>query len=464
MQKKMMKWHNWLIIKHTGMLIHAKKKDQAICRFGFPLPPLDQTMILHGLEKELKDYEKARKDFKTIESALEEMKLGTEIAMDFHEFMLSLNLSYNEYVLALRSDIKEGQTKVFLKRNTSEIRVNNYNETLLKCWEANMDIQYIIDPYACAAYIVSYISKGQRGMSKLLRQACEEAKENESDIRHQVRKVGNVFLSHIEVGAQEAAYILLQMPLRKASREFVFINTNVESERVVLLKSISDLNNMPKNSTCIEADNNIKRYQRRPSTMEKYCLAEYVAFFNVHFPKNEDEYVKRNSSEAAMSSELPEDNYELNTIDDPDDTNVNKINEESTIEDANCVVKCEHEVHFARDGSILKRRKVPRVIYSVGFNKDHDQENYYRELIMLYIPWRNETAIISDCFSYKERYHSCEGVIEQIREKFVHSDAVNISHFESEVLADYEDSLLVTELQHNDDQDMFEGTQNSAEF
>lgn len=165
-----------------------------------------------------------------------------------------------------------------------------------------------------------------------------------------------------------------------------------------------------------------------------------------------------------MSSELPEDNYELDTIDDPDDTNVNEINEESTIEDANCVVECEHEVHFARDGSILKRRKVPRVIYSVGFNKDHDQENYYRELIMLYIPWRKETAFIQDCFSYKENYHACEGVIEQIRERFVHSDTVNISHFESEVLADYEDSLLVTELQHNDDQDMFEGAQNSVEF
>lgn len=114
--KKMMKWQIWLIIKHTGMLIHAKKKDRAICRFGFPLPPLNKTMILHGLEKESNDYEKARTDLKTIESALKEMKLGTEIAMNFHEFMLSLNLSYNEYVLALRSDIKEGQAKVFLKR------------------------------------------------------------------------------------------------------------------------------------------------------------------------------------------------------------------------------------------------------------------------------------------------------------------------------------------------------------
>uniref|UniRef100_A0A8W8NQB9 Dynamin N-terminal domain-containing protein n=1 Tax=Magallana gigas TaxID=29159 RepID=A0A8W8NQB9_MAGGI len=51
------------------------------------------------------------------------------------------------------------------------------------------------------------------------------------------------------------------------------------------------------------------------------------------------ENVKRNSSETAMSSELPEDNYELDTIGDPDDTNVTEINEESTIEDANCVVE-----------------------------------------------------------------------------------------------------------------------------
>jgi hypothetical protein len=45
-----------------------------------------------------------------------------------------------------------------------------------KAWQANMDIQFVLDPYACAVYILSYITKGQRGMSKLLRKACEEAK------------------------------------------------------------------------------------------------------------------------------------------------------------------------------------------------------------------------------------------------------------------------------------------------
>ena len=46
-----------------------------------------------------------------------------------------------------------------------------------------MDIQYVLDPYACAVYILSYITKGQRGMSKLLRKACEEAKEGNKNIK-----------------------------------------------------------------------------------------------------------------------------------------------------------------------------------------------------------------------------------------------------------------------------------------
>lgn len=88
-----------------------------------------------------------------------------------------------------------------------------------------MDIQFILDAYACATYIVSYISKGQRGMSNLLRHACEEARQNDSDIRQQVRRIGNKFLSHVEIGAQEAVYLVLQIPLRHTSRSVTFINT-----------------------------------------------------------------------------------------------------------------------------------------------------------------------------------------------------------------------------------------------
>ena len=40
-------------------------------------------------------------------------------------------------------------------------------------WRANMDIQFVLDVYACAMYIVSYISKAQKGMSGLLREPVQ---------------------------------------------------------------------------------------------------------------------------------------------------------------------------------------------------------------------------------------------------------------------------------------------------
>lgn len=52
-------------------------------------------------------------------------------------------------------------------------------------------------------------------MSDLLSSACKEAKSSESDIKQQVRKIGNTFLGHVEIGAQEACYLVLQMPLRR---------------------------------------------------------------------------------------------------------------------------------------------------------------------------------------------------------------------------------------------------------
>ena len=82
----------------------------------------------------------------------------------------------------------------------------------LRAWRANMDIQYITNSYSCAVYISSYITKGQRGMSELLKVASEEARLSCSNIREQVRVIGNKFLNNVEISAQEAVYLLLQIP------------------------------------------------------------------------------------------------------------------------------------------------------------------------------------------------------------------------------------------------------------
>lgn len=66
-----------------------------------------------------------------------------------------VQMGEEDYIRCIRSSLNS--SKVFLKRNPNEIRVNLYNKAILKAWMANIDIQFVLDPYACAMYIVSYI-------------------------------------------------------------------------------------------------------------------------------------------------------------------------------------------------------------------------------------------------------------------------------------------------------------------
>ena len=62
-------------------------------------------------------------------------------------------------------------------------------------------------------------------MSELLPNAADQAKLNdESNIRLQLRAVGNKFLTAVEISAQDACYILLQLCMRKSSRQVICVN------------------------------------------------------------------------------------------------------------------------------------------------------------------------------------------------------------------------------------------------
>ena len=71
----------------------------------------------------------------------------------------------------------------------------------------NVDIQYIVDECTRAMYIVAYISKAQKGMSELLCKTVLEVKEGNTNIKQQVRDIGNKFLNSVEISAQEAVCV-----------------------------------------------------------------------------------------------------------------------------------------------------------------------------------------------------------------------------------------------------------------
>ena len=87
-----------------------------------------------------------------------------------------------------------------------------------------MDIQFVIDAYACVMYIASYMMKNEKGMSELLKQVGNESRTE--DIPEQLRRCGSAFLHNREVSSQEAAYRLLSIPMKQLSPSIVFLNTN----------------------------------------------------------------------------------------------------------------------------------------------------------------------------------------------------------------------------------------------
>ena len=130
---------------------------------------------------------KHKDNWKNISKHLNDMKEGEDISFD--ELLTNISITEQNYYLAIRSSLHS--PTIFLKRNPTELRVNNYNTACLSARGANMDIQFVLDVYACAMYIVSCISKAQKGMSQLLQRACDEAREGNSSIKQQVRDIGN---------------------------------------------------------------------------------------------------------------------------------------------------------------------------------------------------------------------------------------------------------------------------------
>ena len=114
---------------------------------------------------------------------------------------------------------------------------------------------------------------------------AKEAQKGNLDLKKQVRHIGNVFSNCVEVSAQEAVYLDLQIPLTKCTRDIVFINTSVSEERIFMLKPKAALDELPAKSTDGESDNVIQRYSKRPKQLSKFCLADYVSKVDIIYPK-----------------------------------------------------------------------------------------------------------------------------------------------------------------------------------
>lgn len=383
----------------VGRQIHRHSKAcqtrRGACRFHYPQPPMLKTCILEPLGTA--NTEHYRRLWKQIYKYLNDLKL--EHTFTFDDMLQTFNISHDEYILAVRASINA--STIFLKRKLSEIRVNNYNKYCLLAWRANMDIQFIMDIYQCAMYVVSYVSKAQRGISELLANATKEAKEGNFTLQETFRHIGNCFTNGVEISAQEAVYILLGMSMRQCSRKVVFINTSPPDERVRLLKSSHEIEQMDDNDEDVLSSNLLTRYSKRPKYHSDVCLADWTAYYDgIKKGLFRQKRAERNAID--HDSFPPEEDLPENNDDVPFEERI--VNKET-----------------AR----LARRHIPRIIRPVWFNVRTNAEKCYRELLMLFHPWRNEEKdLLAEYATFQEHYEATKEQIDNALQLYSPNHAI----------------------------------------
>ena len=88
--------------------------------------------------------------------------------MSLDDLLDKAEVSESEYIQAL--EVSSEGNVVVLRREPNECAVNNYNPSVMLAWQANMDIQFVLNAYACVMYVASYI---MRSMGELLKRVAE---------------------------------------------------------------------------------------------------------------------------------------------------------------------------------------------------------------------------------------------------------------------------------------------------
>ena len=144
-----------------------------------------------------------------------------------------------------------------------------------------------MDPYACVMYIVSYISKSEREMGDLLRNAQREASEGNGEAISQLRKLGSLYLHHREISVMGSIYFICGLPLQKSTRKVIFVQTDKDSHKISkplhMLENSSNECDNPWQTTQID------KYIARPNNtyFNNMCMAKFFSQFH-YMPTDSD--------------------------------------------------------------------------------------------------------------------------------------------------------------------------------
>ncbi|XP_071476043.1 uncharacterized protein [Diadema antillarum] len=337
---------------------HSKscKKKGTACRFNFPRPASVKTFVVNPkvnpeVTDEAQDILSTVKNSSCMEGKYDNARqLFEALGMSQKEF----EDAYNS--VATKEDI-------VMRRDPKDIWVNQYNPFLLRAWNANMDLQYITNEYACVVYVVSYMSKAEREMGLLLKNAESEMKEGNEDARKSMREIGHVYMQNREVSAQESVYRVCSLRLKECSRKVEFIPVGPNPVRMSLPLSVIQ-SRRDDDDRSPWMPNRIDKYKARPDgfEFENMCLATFCSKYRL-------------LSESDMKGKKQKQN----------------------------VFKLRDQLGYVQKRS----RTNDAVVRYPRFSPTVTPEKYYQSILQLYLPFRTDKQLKPDQFlTYQEFYQT----------------------------------------------------------
>ena len=146
--------------KHTFTFT---KREEKKCRFNIPYWPMPVTTVLCPLPT---TNSKRRCDLKKRAEELREI-LETKTYDTVEQFLQDNRLELMEYFDVIRASLR--RPTIVFRCDMTQLWTNTFNPWIASVLNSNTDMQIILDEYSCAAYVVEYVNKSNRGISHLHR-------------------------------------------------------------------------------------------------------------------------------------------------------------------------------------------------------------------------------------------------------------------------------------------------------
>lgn len=143
---------------------------------------------------------------------------------------------------------ENGEVEILTARN--DTLVNSYNPVQLSAWRGNVDMKYIVSRHKVIEYCAKYATKCEP-RSVPLKEVFQRIVSSLKDASTSLTAVQKLLMSSIaerDYSSQETCHLLLQLPMYKASRDFIILSLdgsrafehNFEQSQATTMPSILD--------------------------------------------------------------------------------------------------------------------------------------------------------------------------------------------------------------------------------